>query len=93
MILETLIRVDNEDEALAAVGKPFSSDHPNIVCTRISREQDHPIAQARPAPRPDPKDPRRTIQDPAPDPLPGKATWVLHYEPDADDLEHGHAKP
>lgn len=80
MIESAELRTDDEKEARAAVGLPLSSDQPDLICVGVAREEAHPTAQAKPEPRPDPKDPRRTIQDPAPDPLPGKVSWVMHYE-------------
>lgn len=72
---------DDEACAKAHVGQPLSADHPDILCVSCSREQDHPIPQAPPEPRPDDKIPGKMIQDPTSDPLPGKARYRLHYEP------------
>lgn len=83
MIESAEVVVTSEDMAKAAVGSTLSEDHADLVCTRYAREQGHPIPQAAPEPRQREKgDPPGIgkIQDPAPDPLPGKVTYRLFYE-------------
>jgi hypothetical protein len=73
--------VESEVEAKAELGQPLSSDHPDMLCVSVSREEDPPIVQALPPKRDHPANPKLPqIQDPAPDPLPGKVRWRLHYK-------------
>ncbi len=69
----------DESEAKAAIGKPLSGDHPDLVCVSVHQETEAPIAQPLPPERKN--EHGRPVQDPAPPPVPGKSRWRLHYEP------------
>lgn len=83
MIESIEVIVTSEAMAKAAVRSVFSADYPDLVCVRYATEQGHPIAQSAPAKRKrtpeDPKGPTM-IQDPTPEPLPGRTTYRLFYE-------------
>lgn len=83
MLSDVNMRSDDQAEAEAILHKPLSSDHPDLICTRVVIEQEHPVSNPLPPERvrtkEDPPGPP-TIQDPAPPPTPGKVWYRLIFE-------------
>lgn len=81
----TPVADEAEGEALiaASLGKPLSSDHPELVCQAGAIEHDHPVVGPSPAPPPNApqivRNNRMVAQAPPPPITPATLCVRLHY--------------